>query len=110
MTTTETPAAPGEPFETYSWAGTDRHGVAHMGRTGFTLAQIAQATENYYRKGWRSLRVARGWDVPGADTPDLVAAIGPHPETGKRIWWAEGAQDVPGDAERAIRAQLGESQ
>jgi hypothetical protein len=105
----ETPAAPAGPFETCSWAGTDAKGVAHTGRTGLTLAQIAQVTENYYRKGWQSLRVFRGWDVPDADTPDLVAMIGPHPETGKRMWWAEGAQAVPEEAERAIRAQLGET-
>ena len=95
--------------ETFSWAGVDAKGVAHMGRTGFTLAEIAAVTEHYHRKGWRSLRVARGWDLPDAGTPDLVAAIGPHPGTGKRKWWAEGAQDVPEEAERAIRAQLGET-
>jgi hypothetical protein len=105
-TTTETPAAPAQPFETYSWSGTDAKGAAHMGRTGFTLAQIAQVAENYYRKGWRSLRVSRGWDVPDAGTPDLVAMIGPHPDTGERMWWAEGAQAVPGEAEDA---QLGET-
>jgi hypothetical protein len=104
-TTTDTPA----PFETYSWSGTDVEGVAHMGRTGFTPAQIAQVTENYYRQGWQSLRVARGWDVPDAGTPGLVAMIGPHPDTGKRMWWAEGAEAVPEEAERAIRAQIGES-
>jgi hypothetical protein len=86
---TETPAA----FETYSWSGTDAKGVAHMGRTGFTLAQIAQVTENYYRQGWQSLRVARSWEVPDAGTPDLVAMIGPHPGTGERVWWAEGETD-----------------
>jgi hypothetical protein len=64
--------------ETYSWTGTDAKGVAHAGRTGSTAAQIAVITENYYRKGWRSLRVARGWDLPDPDSPDLVAAIGPH--------------------------------
>jgi hypothetical protein len=92
--------------ETYSWAGTDANGIAHAGRTGVPLAQIALTTEHHYRQGWRSLRVARGWDLPDADAADLVAAIGPDPETGERIWWAEGAQAVPDDAERAIRAQM----
>jgi hypothetical protein len=96
-------------YETYSWAGTDAKGVAHAGRTGVPLAQIALTAEHHYRQGWRSLRVARGWVLPDAGTPDLVAAIGPHPEAGRRIWWAEGAQAGPEDAERAIRAQLGET-
>jgi hypothetical protein len=102
MTAPDRPAATSE---TYSWAGTDAKGIAHIGRTGYTATQIAVITENYYRKGWRSLRVARGWDLPDAGTADLVAAIGPHPGTGRRTWWAEGA----GDAERAVRAQLGET-
>jgi hypothetical protein len=90
---TTTPDSPaGEPFETYSWAGTDKKGVAHTGRTGLTPAQIARVTQHYYRKGWRSLRVVRGWDLPGS--ADLVAAIEPHPDTGRRMWGAEGTEDA----------------
>jgi hypothetical protein len=82
----EASAAPGE-WETYSWTGTDRHGQAHAGRTGLPLAQIARITGNYYRQGWQSLRVARGWALPDTDTGDLVAAI--EPETGRRTRWSE---------------------
>lgn len=97
-------ANPAPAFETFSWTGTDRKGIAHGGRTGLPLEAIARITENYYRKGWRSLRVARGWDMPDGGTADLAAAIGPHPDTGRRVWWAEGAED----AERAVSAQITE--
>jgi len=103
MAETETPAAG---YETYSWSGIDAKGVAHAGRTGAPLAQIALTVEHHYKQGWRSLRVARGWDLPDAGTPGLVAAIGPHPGTGRRMWWAEGPETVPEPAESAIRAQI----
>ena len=44
MTTTTTGTDRTE-WETYSWTGTDRRRVAHAGRTGYTLAQIARVTE-----------------------------------------------------------------
>jgi hypothetical protein len=81
--------------ETYSWAGVDEHGVAHAGRTGRTIDEIARATEHYYRQGWQSLRVARGWDLPDDPESDLVAQIGPD-HGGGRTWWSEAS----GPAER----------
>jgi hypothetical protein len=75
--------------ETYTWMGTTRDGGARTARTSLTPGQLAPIVENYYRKGWRSLRVARGWDMPVANADELVAAIEPSAETGQRTWWSE---------------------
>jgi hypothetical protein len=83
-------------WETYSWIGTDAKGVAHGGRTGLPLASIARITENYYREGWQSLRVAPGWILPDADDAVLVAAIEADAETGQRTWWSPEHQPEAG--------------
>ena len=72
---------------TYTWAGTDRHGTAHQGRTALAPEQMADKVEHHYQNGWRELRVAEGWGPP-AEAAELAAAIDHDPGTGKRRWRA----------------------
>lgn len=75
--------------ESYNWAGTGPRGEARCGRSAWLPEELPAIVEDYYRKGWRSLAVARGGSVPPSPGTDLVAAIGPSPDTGHRVWWAE---------------------
>jgi hypothetical protein len=85
-------ARPQTAARTYAWTG-DRDGVAHAGRTGLAPEEMAAKTEICYRRGWRELNVAEGWDPP-SQAQELAAAIEPHPDTGRRIWWAAGADSA----------------
>lgn len=62
----------------YKWRGQDRRGTARTGQSRF--ADLPAEVEARYQKGWRSLAVFLGGDE--------VAGISPHPDTGKRCWWA----------------------
>jgi hypothetical protein len=98
----DTTAAPQDPqaARTYTWAGVDCPGVPHQGRTSLTPAQMAAKVECHYRRGWRELLVAEGWDPP-AQAADLSAAIDLHPGTDERRWRAAVA---PGHAP-SLRAE-----
>jgi hypothetical protein len=57
----------------------NRYGVGSTGRTQSTPAELIAIL---YRRGAR-------WAKVYDDAGHLVAEVTAHPDTGKRIWWAE---------------------
>lgn len=78
---------------TYRFRGVDPKGQHRFGR--FVTSDLGAHTEMRYRQGWRSLLICSGDGPvpPPTDDEHRVAAIEAHPDTGKRIWWAE---NLPG--------------
>jgi len=64
------------------YRGVDRTGRSIVGSTSEAPMVFV---ESKYRARWRSLSLKAG-DVE-------IGAIGPHPSTGKRIWWAQQSFD-----------------
>ena len=78
----------------YRWRGVTSHGEQKCGRVSLTPAALSVFVEDRFKHGWRSLTVCSGEGPvppPAVGPADVVAVIGPHPDTGKRIWWSEGA-------------------
>lgn len=65
------------------YRGQTRHGVYAMGSS---IMEPAALVEELYRKGWRV-----GTQVSDAATQQIVGEIVRHPDTRRRIWWADAA-------------------
>ena len=63
------------------FGGVDGRGAA---RTGVTFDSPADFASRQYRNRWRRLEIRTD-----DEARELVGAIEPHPDTGRRIWWAE---------------------
>jgi hypothetical protein len=74
---------------TFRFRGVNPKGEAVSGR--FVTSDLPAHTEMRYRQGWRALLVCSGDGPvpPSFADQGKVAVIEPHPETGKRTWWAE---------------------
>lgn len=66
------------------YRGMNRRGVGVVGTLG-PPESLARHVEELFDKGWRWLEVTQG-DVE-------VAGIVRHPDTNKRVWWAD--DDAP---------------
>ena len=62
------------------YIGIDRRGRGVAGTLG-PRQSLAAHVEELFEKGWQRLEVT--------DSSGVVAGIGPHPDTGRRTWWAE---------------------
>lgn len=75
----------------YRWRGVDPRGNQRLGQMDIEQGYLAPVVEHRFRQGWKLLTVCSG---PGPVPPpaigpaDVVAEIKPHPETGRRTWWA----------------------
>src|SRR5262245_49194589 len=70
--------------------GTTRRGDGTCGVATMPAAELATWVAGRLRRGFRDLVVCAGpGPVPPGWDEDSVAEIGPHPETGRRDWWAE---------------------
>jgi hypothetical protein len=81
----------------YRWRGTAPNGEYKAGV--WSCDDLPAEVKTRFDRGWRSLIVCAGDGPvpPPADPQDgLVAVIGPHPQTGKRTWWAEAADPAKG--------------
>jgi|GEM_PF-6430719 len=66
----------------YHYRGERRDGTAVIGTTTSAPEPFVR---NAYLARFRWLDVYAG----PIDASELVGMVGPHPDTGKRIWWAE---------------------
>jgi len=74
----------------YRWRGVSPRGKHQSGVADWP--DLAAEVETMFKRGWRSLIVCTGGGPvppPATGPAGLVAAIGPHPGTGRRTWWAE---------------------
>jgi hypothetical protein len=62
-----------------AYRGERRSGANVIGRTSEAAATFVHRA---YVNGWR-------WLEATDDSGEVVGSIGPHPDTGRRIWWAE---------------------
>jgi hypothetical protein len=76
--------------ESYRFTGVNSHGEQRAGK--FTAPDgLGALVKSRFAQGWRYLMVCAGDGPvpPSFADQQQVAGIGPHPDTGKRIWWAE---------------------
>jgi hypothetical protein len=69
--------------QNYRWRGIDSHGTARGGFSSATPGSMADQVKRRYCARWRELTVIAVGDGRPA------GGIGRHPDTGRRIWWAE---------------------
>ena len=84
----------GQELTAYRWRGVNRRGAALFGMTTMLPGSVASLVEKYWRLGWREFLIVPGEGPvpPVADDPGRVGAIEKHPDTGRRIWWAEAGE------------------
>jgi hypothetical protein len=83
--------------DVYRWRGVARNGAQRSGRT--TIDDLPAWVELRFGQGWRALTVCAGdgpVPPPAIGPSDVVARIGPHPDHGRRTWWAETQPDGDG--------------
>jgi len=83
---------PGKPAAYYRYSGVLPDGSHRAGSADWP--DLESAVRRRFDAGWRSLKVCRGLGPipPPLGAADVVAEIRPHPETGRRVWWAEGSE------------------
>ncbi len=67
----------------WKYIGRDKTGTGRVG--AFCADSVAEFVKSRYRRGWRTLKV-----TPLDDSDTEAGAISRHPDTGRRVWWAEG--------------------
>lgn len=72
---------------TVEFWGHNRVGTSVTGRIGDKA--VSTFVASCYRRRWRDLRVERD----GVE----VGHIGAHPDSGKRVWWAESSSNPKAD-------------
>lgn len=79
----------------YRWRGVTPHGQQQYGRADWP--DLTAEIEKRFQAGWRSLTVCSGEGPvppPAIGPAGVIAAITPHPDTGKRTWWTEAGRQV----------------
>jgi hypothetical protein len=68
--------------EELHYRGVDHRGTSRTGQNDLSRHDLTMMVARWFTAGWKSAEVT---NLAG----DIVAGIGPHPDTGTRTWWSE---------------------